>query len=86
MELLDDLHARDESLLRALKVVDLLDLLVELLDLARQHRVSALLGIDHRAHQQVRGECCDDRCNRGAAQGDQKAELALATLFFTPGK
>ena len=29
LQLLDDLHARDELLLRALEVVDLLDLLVE---------------------------------------------------------
>ena len=56
LQLLDDLHARDELLLRALEVVDLLDLLVEPLDLGAQRLVAPLLRVDHRAEQQVGGE------------------------------
>jgi hypothetical protein len=48
LQLLDDLHARDELLLLRLEVVDLLDLPVELGDLGAQAVVALLLALDQR--------------------------------------
>src|SRR5581483_1741625 len=86
LQLLDDLHARDEALLGALQVVDFLDLLVELLDLAAQLLVAPLLGVDHGAEHQVDGEGHHARGERRDAQSHGERELALFALFFAPGK
>jgi hypothetical protein len=86
LQLLDDLHARDEVLLLLLERIDLLDLLVELLDLALETHVAILLRVDQRAVVEVDAHGHQRRGNRRSAQRHQECELALLALLLAPGK
>jgi hypothetical protein len=86
LQLLDDLHARDELLFLLLEVVDLLDLLVELADLGAQALVAALLPGKQRVEVEVHAEGRDQRGDGRGAQRDQERQLAFLALRVTPRK
>jgi hypothetical protein len=55
LQLLDDLHARNELLLLRLEIVDLLNLLVQQFDLTLEALVALFLAVDHDAQHHVHG-------------------------------
>ena len=56
------------------------------LDLRPQPLVALVLGVDHRAEQQIGDEGHHRGQHRGAAERDEEGELALAALLVAPGK
>ncbi len=62
------------------------DLAVERGDLGAQAVVAGLLCADHGVEQQVAGEGGEGRREGSAAQADEKRQLALPALLFTPWK
>lgn len=84
LQLLDDVHARDETLLLRLEVVDLLDLFVEGGNLGFQPLVALLLARDHRAEQHVDHAGGEQRCDGAAAESREKRHLAFFALLGAP--
>ncbi len=84
LQLLDDLHARQQALLLALEPVDFGDALFQLGDLVGQSLVARLLVRDHLRVGKDR--CYDNRYGRddGTGGGDTELALTALALFLAP--
>jgi hypothetical protein len=86
LQLVDNLHAGEQTFLLALEPVNLGDALLELDNLVRQALVAGLLVGDHLTVREYGQHHDRDRCNECPTQCDAEIALTFLALSLAPGE